>query len=68
MASQSLEAESIPKVMKGFLEIEDDELKFFTRRFFILKEKNKVLEYYREDPFVSIIVILCNKLSYECCS
>jgi len=52
MASQSLEAESIPKVMKGFLEIEDDELKFFTRRFFILKEKNKVLEYYRDDPFI----------------
>ena len=53
MACHSWEAEYIPKKMRGFLEFEDEELKFFTRRFFVLKAKKKVLEYYREDPLVN---------------
>ena len=54
MACQSWEAENAPKEMRGFLDIEDDEVKFFTPRFFILKEKKKVLEYYRNDPLVCV--------------
>ncbi|XP_065071646.1 pleckstrin homology domain-containing family A member 1-like [Rhopilema esculentum] len=51
MAGQSWSTENIPKKMKGYLEIEDDELKFFTKRFFVLRRKKEILEYYREDPF-----------------
>lgn len=53
MATHSLEAEKARKKMRGFLEIEDDELKFFTHRFFILSHKRNVLEYFREDPLVA---------------
>ena len=42
------------KKMRGFLEIEDEEIKFFTKRFFILRRKQDVLEYYRQDPLVGI--------------
>ena len=56
MAGQSWPTENIPKKMRGYLEIEDDELKFFTKRFFVLRRKKEKLEYYREDPFVSIFL------------
>eukprot|EP00794_Sanderia_malayensis_P005396 gene5396-6070_t len=36
--------------MRGFLEIEDEEVKFFTKRFFELKRDKDILEYYKEDP------------------
>ena len=58
MAYQSWDAENSPKKMRGFLDFEDDEVKFFTRRFFILKEKEKVLEYYKEDPLVYIFILI----------
>lgn len=36
--------------LRGYLEIEDEELKFFTKRFFELNKERDVLEYYKQDP------------------
>ncbi len=38
--------------LRGYLEIEDEELKFFTKRFFELNKERDVLEYYKQDPKV----------------
>ena len=48
----ALDAERVPDDMRGYLEIEDEELKFFTRRFFILVRDPGILDYYKEDPLV----------------
>ncbi len=45
--------QTCPGELRGFLEIEDEELKFFTRRFFELSKERDVLEYYKQDPRVS---------------
>eukprot|EP00112_Aurelia_sp_Birch-Aquarium-sp1_P000580 Seg1055.8 transcript_id=Seg1055.8/GoldUCD/mRNA.D3Y31 product="Pleckstrin-like domain-containing family A member 2" protein_id=Seg1055.8/GoldUCD/D3Y31 len=53
MALESLDAERVPNDMRGYLEIEDEELKFFTRRFFIFLRDTGLLDFYKEDPLLS---------------
>lgn len=70
MACHSFVSEQGIKKMRGFLEIEHDELKFFTRRFFILSTKRMVLDYYKEDPLVNVFFILglkSHKASFSTC-
>ena len=52
----ALDAETVPDDMRGYLEIEDEELKFFTRRFFILVRDPGILDYYKEDPLVQTYI------------